>query len=69
MHAVELVSDRATKAAPDKATPGRIQKVAYQAGAMIRVSGPNIILSPPLVLTSADVQTILSALDAGLSAA
>ncbi len=36
---------------------------------MIRVSGPNIILSPPLVLTSADVQTILSALDAGLSAA
>lgn len=69
MHAVELVSDRATKAAPDKATPGRIQKAAYQAGAMIRVSGPNIILSPPLVLTSADVQTILSALDAGLSAA
>ena len=69
MHAVELVSDRATKAAPDKATPGRIQKVAYQAGAMIRVSGPNIILSPPLILTSADVQTILSALDAGLSAA
>lgn len=69
MHAVELVSDRATKAAPDKATPGRIQKAAYQAGAMIRVSGPNIILSPPLILTSADVQTILSALDAGLSAA
>ena len=25
MHAVELVSDRATKAAPDKATPGRVQ--------------------------------------------
>lgn len=68
MHAVELVSDRATKAAPDKATPGRIQKAAYQAGAMIRISGPNIILSPPLVLTSADVQTILTAVDAGLSA-
>ena len=68
MHAVELVSDRATKAAPDKATPGKVQKAAYQAGAMIRVSGPNIILSPPLVLTSADVQTILAALDAGLAA-
>jgi adenosylmethionine-8-amino-7-oxononanoate aminotransferase len=68
MHAVELVSDRATKAAPDKATPGKVQKAAYQAGAMIRVSGPNIILSPPLVVTSADVQTILAALDAGLAA-
>ncbi|NGM44293.1 aminotransferase class III-fold pyridoxal phosphate-dependent enzyme [Rhodobacter sp. SGA-6-6] len=68
MHAVELVSDRATKAAPDKATPGKVQKVAYENGAMIRVSGPNIILSPPLVLTSDDVQVILKALDAGLSA-
>ncbi len=68
MHAVELVSDRATKAAPDKATPGKVQKVAYEAGAMVRVSGPNIILSPPLVLTSADVQVVLKALDAGLSA-
>jgi len=68
MHAVELVSERATKAAPDKATPGRVQKAAYEAGAMIRVSGPNIILSPPLILTSADVQIILAAVDAGLAA-
>jgi len=45
-----------------------VQEVTYQNGAMIRVSGPNIILSPPLVLTEADVVTILSALDAGLSA-
>ncbi|WP_334192526.1 aminotransferase class III-fold pyridoxal phosphate-dependent enzyme [Pararhodobacter sp.] len=68
MLALELVSDRATKAAPDKAVAGKIQTAAYQAGAMIRVSGPNIILSPPLVLTSADAQVILSALDAGFRA-
>src|SRR5690606_14608719 len=68
MHAVELVSDRATKAGPDKATPGKVQKVAYENGAMIRVSGPNIILSPPLVLTGDDVQVILNALEAGLAA-
>ncbi len=43
MHAVELVSDRATKAAPDKANTPAHPEVAYQAGAMIRVSGPNII--------------------------
>jgi hypothetical protein len=35
---------------------------------MVRVSGPNIILSPPLVLTSEDVQVILKALDAGFAA-
>ena len=68
MLALELVSDRATKAAPDKAFAAKVQAAAYQNGAMIRVSGPNIILSPPLVLTSADAQVILGALDAGLRA-
>jgi len=33
------------------------------------VSGNNIILSPPLILTAADVAKIAQALDAGLSAA
>jgi adenosylmethionine-8-amino-7-oxononanoate aminotransferase len=69
MLALELVGDRATKAAPDKALPGRIQKAAYEAGAMVRVSGPNIILSPPLILSEAEAQIILDALAAGLSAA
>jgi adenosylmethionine-8-amino-7-oxononanoate aminotransferase len=35
---------------------------------MVRVSGPNIILSPPLILTEDDVNTILSALKAGFEA-
>ena len=69
MCAMELVSDRATKALIDKATIGKVQEVAYQSGAMVRVSGPNIILSPPLVLTAEDVKTILTALDAGFTAA
>lgn len=68
MCALELVSDRATKTPIDKKTAGKVQEVAYQSGAMIRVSGPNIILSPPLVLTSDDVQVILSALDKGFAA-
>lgn len=68
MLALELVSDRATKAAPPKAQPGQVQAVAYRAGAMVRVSGPNIILSPPLVLTEADAAVILQALDAGFAA-
>jgi len=68
MLAIEMVGDRATKSAPDKAVPAKVQQVAYEAGAMVRVSGPNIILSPPLVLTEADANVILTALDKGFSA-
>ena len=67
MCALELVADRGTKAPIDKGVIGRVQEVAYQAGAMVRVSGPNIIMSPPLVLSAQDVQVILAALDAGLA--
>jgi len=69
MCALELVSDRSTKAPVDKGTIGKIQEFAYQDGTMIRISGPNIILSPPLVLTSDDVKTILRSIKAGLKAA
>ncbi len=69
MTAMELVSDRATKKPIDGSIAGKVQEVAYQSGAMVRVSGPNLILSPPLVLTGRDADTILSALDAGLAAA
>ena len=68
MLAIELVADRATKKPADKPVPGRVQKAAYEAGAMVRVSGTNIILSPPLILTEADAQVILDALDAGFRA-
>ncbi|AXT29252.1 aminotransferase class III-fold pyridoxal phosphate-dependent enzyme (plasmid) [Ruegeria sp. AD91A] len=66
MCALELVSDRATKAPIAKHLPLQVQKAAYEDGVMVRVSGNNIILSPPLIVTSEDVTKILSALDAGL---
>ena len=69
MCALELVGDHVSKTPIDKKTIGMVQEFAYQSGAMVRISGPNIILSPPLVLEAADVSTILSALDAGLAAA
>ncbi|MBM1816741.1 aminotransferase class III-fold pyridoxal phosphate-dependent enzyme [Pseudosulfitobacter pseudonitzschiae] len=68
MTAIEMVSDRATKAPIDAASAMKVQEVAYQSGAMVRVSGPNLILSPPLVLTEADATAILDALDAGFAA-
>ncbi|ASJ71929.1 aminotransferase class III-fold pyridoxal phosphate-dependent enzyme [Granulosicoccus antarcticus] len=69
MTAIEMVSDRATKKPIDADTAATVQEVTYQAGAMVRVSGPNLILSPPLVLSEQDTTTILSALDAGFKAA
>ncbi len=69
MCALELVSDRESKTPIDKATIATVQEVAYQSGAMVRVSGPNIILSPPLILTEEDADVILGALDDGLTAA
>lgn len=69
MAALELVSDRAAKKPADKALMARVAEGAYQAGVMIRVSGNNIILSPPLILTSADIARIAAAIDTGLSAA
>lgn len=69
MCAIELVSDRGAKSPLGKSELGIVQNITYKSGAMVRISGPNVILSPPLVVTSNDVETILSALDAGLTAA
>ncbi len=67
MCALELVSDPVTKTPIDKKTIGSIHRTTYENGAMVRVSGNNIILSPPLVLTEVDVTTILNALAAGFA--
>lgn len=69
MCALELVSDRAAKASAAKDVVQKVYDVAYENGAMVRTSGANIILSPPLVITTEHVDRILVALDAGLTAA
>ena len=69
MAALELVSDRARKSGASKDAVAKVYETAYDAGVMVRTSGNNVIISPPLVITAADVQRIISALDAGLSAA
>jgi len=67
MCALELVADPATMAPIDKKTIGKVHRTTYENGAMVRVSGNNIILSPPLVLTETDVTTILTALAVGFA--
>ena len=66
MTALERVSDR-TKAPVDKALPVQLQEAVHNNGVMVRVSGPNLILSPPLILTEDDASQILSALDTGFA--
>ena len=68
MSAIELTSDRKTKAKPLKATVDAIYQQAYENGVMIRVSGPNIILSPPLIVSEAEVNAVIAALDAAFTA-
>ena len=36
---------------------------------MVRIGGNNLLMSPPLIISQAEVGTILSALDQGLSSA
>lgn len=69
MCALELVSDRAKKSAASKDIVQKVHDATYEAGVMVRTSGANVIMSPPLIVTAGDVQTILTALDAGLAAA
>lgn len=69
MSAIELVADRETRAPADPAVAKRVQETAWEAGAYVRVSGHNVLISPPLVVSEQDVATILDALDAGLAAA
>ena len=68
MTAIEMVSDQTTKAPIDAQTAAIVQEVTYQNGAMVRVSGPNVILSPPLILSETDASKLLTALDAGFKA-
>ena len=68
MAAFELVSDQDTKAPIDGKLALKMQKAAYAAGALIRVSGPNAILSPSLIIDEADIDVTLGALEAGLKA-
>jgi adenosylmethionine-8-amino-7-oxononanoate aminotransferase len=69
MCALELVSDRATKSGAAKDVVQKVQDATYEAGVLVRTSGTNVIMSPPLIVTAEDVQTMLTALDAGLTAA
>ncbi|MCP4071093.1 MAG: aminotransferase class III-fold pyridoxal phosphate-dependent enzyme [Hyphomicrobiales bacterium] len=67
MCALELVSEKSSKTPVGKDIITAIHQAVYEAGVMVRISGPNMILSPPLILSAEDVEDILKALDYGFS--
>lgn len=69
MNAVELVLDREKKTPAGSDVMNRVQEACFDAGAMVRVSGSNLLLSPPLVISAEDAGTVIEAVDAGLAAA
>lgn len=68
MCALEIVSDRTKKTPIDKKTIGKIYHTVYESGVIVRVSGPNIILSPPLIINQEQTSAITAALDKGFQA-
>jgi adenosylmethionine-8-amino-7-oxononanoate aminotransferase len=53
----------------DGVTMKRIHQATYEAGAMVRLGAQNVLMSPPLTISAAEVDRIISALDAGFAAA
>jgi len=69
MFGIELVESRDSKTPVDGKVIERVRAGTFRAGAMVRISGNNILMSPPLILTEEDVRIILDALEAGFSSA
>ena len=65
MGALELVADRRTKE-PFAATlnvPVRIRKAALERGVIVRASAETIVVCPPLIITQAQIDYLVSVLD------
>ncbi len=66
MLGIDMVADKATCAPLPKASdiPARVARAAYRRGLMVRVSGGNMILSPPLVISDSELDYLCSTLEA-----
>ena len=65
MLGIEMVADQATKATLPRSSdlPARIARAAYKRGLMLRVSGPNLILSPPLIISADELDFLCDTLE------
>ncbi|QRF62250.1 aminotransferase class III-fold pyridoxal phosphate-dependent enzyme [Variovorax paradoxus] len=65
MLGIEMVADKATRTTLPRGNPiaAKVAQAAYRRGLMVRISGPNLILSPPLVITREEVDYMVDALE------
>lgn len=70
MAGIEMVASQATREKLPRSSdlPARIHREAYERGLMVRVSGANLILSPPLVISEAEVNRLCDILEASFAA-
>lgn len=70
MAGIEMVSDKAKRTPMPRTSdiPARVAREAYQRGLMVRISGPNLILSPPLIITAQEVDELADILEASFAA-
>lgn len=70
MLGIEMVDDKATRTPMPRSSdiPARVAKEAYRRGLMVRISGPNLILSPPLVISRDEVNHLCDVLEASFAA-
>jgi adenosylmethionine-8-amino-7-oxononanoate aminotransferase len=71
MAGIELVADQATRAGFPAGAPelARVHRETYKRGAMVRLSGPNIILSPALTIERPQLDLLCDALEGAFAAA
>jgi adenosylmethionine-8-amino-7-oxononanoate aminotransferase len=65
MAGIELVADQCTRAPFPRGAPEltRVHREAYKRGAMLRLSGANIIISPALTIERAQIDLLCDALE------
>ena len=68
MIALELVCDPVARTPMPAARMGAVQSAAYEAGVLVRINGPNVVLSPPLVIGSEEIDAIVAAVATGIAA-
>lgn len=70
MLGIEMVEDKPLRTPMPRSSdiPARVAKEAYQRGLMVRISGPNLILSPPLVISRTEVDHLCDTLEAAFAA-
>ena len=66
MIAIDMVSDKSTRAKQNPVAVGEIGRKIFENGVMVRVSGNLIILSPPLIIGESEAFTICEAIESAI---